>query len=169
MANNKMSGNLLGVKIKNEFISCEISCELNFETDMRAVSSIASGRWKDFIPGLRSWNVNVNAAMLLRMAGTGINTILNAFITGEKMDIEFSTKRLDLPNFIIRGQVYVQSGSISGSVNSLANWNTILQGSGPFTIAINDNIVYAISATLNDDTILEDGNENFIVSSNYDN
>lgn len=166
MANNKMSGNLLGLKVNGTFISCEISCEFNFDADLRGASPVDAGRWKEWIPGVRSWNITLNAAMLIRMAGTGVNTILNAFLMGEKVDVVFGVRRTDIPSFSITGKAHIQNGSIAGGVNTLATWNTTLQGDGPFTAQINENIVYAISTVLDDTEILQDGNGDIVVGTN---
>lgn len=161
MANNKMSGNLLGLKINDTFISCEISCEFNFDADLRGASPVDAGRWKEWIPGVRSWNINLNAAMLMRMTGTGVNTILNAFLTGEKLSIVFGVRRTDIPHFSISGNAHVQNGNIAGGVNTLATWNTTLQGDGPFTVDIHDVLTLLATDTLGTG-ILDDGGDNLI-------
>lgn len=167
MATNRMSGNLLGLEIDGTFVSCETSCELSFETDLLPASATMSGRWKEFISGTRSWSVSVNAGMLIRMSGTGLNTILNAFITGERMSIKIKTKFQDsIPSFAIVGYVRLRNGGLNASVNSLANWNATLDGDGPFNAEINENVVYAISTVLDDTEVLEDGNGSLIVSNN---
>ena len=163
MANNKMSGNLLGLEINGQFISCELSCEFNFEADLRGASPVDAGRWKEWIPGVRSWNISLNAAMLIRMVGTGATTILNAFLTGEIINIRFATRRTDVPDFAIIGKAIVQNGSIIGGVNSLATWNTVLQGNGPFTIIVNENVQFALATDITETELLEDGNSNLIV------
>lgn len=146
MASNRTSGNLLGLQINNEFIACEMSCDFNFETEMLSASPIYTGRWEDSIPGVRSWNISLNAGLLMRMVGAGLPNVINAFMTGEKMAIAFRTKLNDyLPNLVITGNVLVQSGNISSSVNTLASWNVTLKGCGAFNVGINTNIVYALA------------------------
>lgn len=165
-----MPGNVLGLEINGDFVSCETSCEMSFENDLLPASSITSGAWKEYIPGVKSWSVTVNAGMLLRMAGTGLNTILNAFLTGQLMGIRIATKYDDeLPSFAIVGNVRLRTGGFSAAVNSLANWNATLEGDGPFTAEINDNIVFAISTNEDDTQLLQDGLGNLIVSTNSQN
>lgn len=167
MARNKMPGNLLGVQLAGSYISCELQCVFNFEADLRGASPVDAGRWKEWIPGVRSWNITLDAAMLIRMNGTGLNTILNAFLTGERIAVRFGTKNTaNVPSFAIVGNVYVQNGAITGGVNALATWNTVLQGDGPFTAEINENVVFAISTVLDDSEVLQDGNNNIIVGTN---
>jgi predicted secreted protein len=161
-----MSGDLLGLEIAGSFVECETSSDFSFETDMRGASAVTSGRWKEVIPGLRSWSITLNAMMLLRMAGTGVNTILNAFLTGEKMGIRFMVKDPNYPNFIISGNAFVQSGTINGQARTKASWNTTLTGSGPFEVEVNTNMVFAISTNIDDTEVLQDGQENLTVSTN---
>lgn len=161
-----MSGNLLGVKINGNFIDCEMSCEFNFDCDLLPASPLDDGRWKSYISGVRSWNVTVNAAMLMRMAGTGFNTILNAFYSGDLMAISLTTKAQELyPNMTISGNVRLRNGGLSASVNTLANWNATLEGDGAFITSINDNVQFAISTGIQDE-LIEDGNDNLVVSEN---
>ena len=165
----RMPGNLIGLQIGGTFVDCETSCEVAFETDLLAASPQSSGGWKEYIAGVKSWTITLNAGMLMRMAGTGFNTVLNAFLTGQPMDIKVTTKKQDLyPNFTISGSVYLQSGGFSAAVNSLASWNATLQGNGAMSASINDNIVYAISTNLDDSSVLQDGKGNIVAGSNGD-
>lgn len=164
MASNRMSGNTIGLEINGEFVSCETSCEFSFEADLRPASPILSGRWKEFVAGVRSWSVNLNAAMLLRMLdGASVDTVLNAFLTGATLGIRFRVKDPALPNFIISGNVMVQSGSISAPVNTLAGWTVLLTGNGPFTIEVNTNLVYVLATDDVGDVLVQDGVNNLII------
>lgn len=134
MAQQKIKGDLIGLNINGVDVSCETSCEFSFEVDMRAASAIKSGRWKEVIPGVRSWQMSVNANMVLEAAGADATTVLNAVLTGEIMTLRFRTKDSILPEFVIVGEAYVASGGISASVATTATWNTTFIGSGPFTL-----------------------------------
>lgn len=165
MASNRMSGNLIGLEINGEFVTCEMSCDFSYEADLRPASPILSGRWKEFIAGVRSWSVSVNAAMLLRMLdGASVDTVLTAFLTGATLGIRFMVKSAAYPNFIISGNVIVQSGAINASVNTLAGWNAVLTGSGPFAIEVNTNLVYVLATDDVGDELLQDGNDNLIIA-----
>jgi predicted secreted protein len=169
MAQNRMSGNLLGLEINGEFVSCEMSCEFNFETDLRGASPKGVGRWKEVIPGVSSWSISLNAGMLMKMAGASVHTVLNAFLLGEIMIIRLRTRLYDhSPVFAISGQVYVQNGGISASVNARATWNTTLTGNGAFTFETN-NHTELLATDAERLTIMDDGNGNFIsTSEDYD-
>lgn len=165
MANNRMSGNLLGLQIDGEFIACEMSCDLNVEVDLLPASPQEAGRWEAFIAGARGWNIAVNAGMLMRMVPeSGLPKVLNAFITGGNMAVRFTTKDQDIyPNFTVYGNVLLQNAGISGSVGILAGWNATLKGNGPLNIEINTNMLQAISTNLDDSALLGDGNDNIVV------
>lgn len=166
MANNRMSGNLLGLEINGVFISCEISCDFSFEAEMRPASPITSGRWSSSVPGIRSWSINLNASMLLMMLdGASLPVVLNAFFTGALLGVRFMVKNPAIPNFRLYGNAFVQSGAISGTVNVLAGWNVTLKGDGPFEAEINTNVVYVLSTNdTTKDKLVQDGGLNLIVA-----
>jgi predicted secreted protein len=134
MAEQKIKGDLIGLNVNGVDIACETSSDFSFEVDMRAASAIKSGRWKEVIPGIRSWQMSVNANLLLASAGAGATDILNAVLTGEIMVLRFKTRDSIVPEFIIVGEAYVSNGSVSASVGTNANWNATFTGSGPFSI-----------------------------------
>jgi len=158
MSDNRLSGNLLGVQINGEYISCETSCEFNFEADMKGASPVDAGRWKEVIPAVRSWNVTVNAGLLIQAAGASAGTVLSAYLTGEEVIIRFAVKDTLMPAFILEGKAYVNSGTISASVNSKASWNCSFTGSGPFTADIAGMTVQVLATDTTGDDIVEDGN-----------
>lgn len=131
---NRLPGNVLGLEIDDNFVSCETSCEFSFEQDLRGASAIDSGRWKETIQGVRSWSISLNAAMLIASSPADAYTILNAFLTGSRMKIRFRTKFTGFGSFMIVGYVNVQNGGVSAAVNTSSSWNTTLQGDGPFSL-----------------------------------
>lgn len=143
MASNRMSGSLMGLEINGTFIKCELSCEFTYETDLRSASPVDAGRWKEWVPGVRSWSINLNAAMLMRMAGTGVDVVLNAFLTGEILNVRFVPKRLDVPHLEIRGKAFVRSGGINAIANTRSTWTTTLTGHGPFSVTITTPMIWS--------------------------
>lgn len=131
---NRLPGNVLGLEIDDNFVSCETSCEFTFEQELRGASAFDSGRWKENILGIRSWSISLNAAMLIESAPTDATTILNAFLNGTRMKIRFRTKFAGYGNLMIVGYVQLQSGGISAAVNTSSSWNTTLVGDGQFSL-----------------------------------
>lgn len=134
MPSNKLSGNLLALEIDGEFVSCETSCEFSFDNDLRGASATNSGGWKEWISGVKSWSISLNAAMLLASAPSDVTTILNAFLFGSRMRIRFRTRFPGMGSFLVVGYVYVQNGGVGASVNTNSTWNTTLQGDGKFSL-----------------------------------
>jgi len=130
MAGNKLSGNIIGLEISGNFIACETSCEINFDADMRPASPVDAGGWKSFIPGLKGWTVNLNAQMLITSAQANQTTILNAFMSGDRIGIRFASKFTDISNFELKGYAYIQNGGISAAVNTNVGYTTTLLGDG---------------------------------------
>lgn len=157
-----MPGNLIGLEINGNFVSCEMSCEFNYEGELLPASPMQEGGWAEWIMGVKTWNISLNAGMLLRMMGTGLPEVLNAFLKGEKLNIRFGTNRVDMPNFLIVGKVWPGNGTISAGVNARANWNTTFKGDGPFTIEINTNTAYALGTGMKEREALQDGNKNIV-------
>lgn len=130
MATSKLSGNIVGLEINGEFVACETSCEIVFDTDMRPASPPDDGGWKSFIPGISGWSVNLNAFMLISSAPASQATFLNAFMSKSRIGIRVASKFLGISDFEITGYVYVQSGGITASVNSSMGYNMTLLGDG---------------------------------------
>lgn len=164
MPTNRMSGNLLGVELNGEFVSCEMNCVFTFDAEMRGASPVTAGRWKEVIPGVRSWSIQLDAAMLIRQSGTSVGKILNAFMTGELMNVRFMSKvdPTTTPNFMLSGNAFVSGGSITGAANTKAGWSTTLTGSGPFVVDVNSNVLFALS-TGNENEVIGDENKNILV------
>lgn len=127
-------GKLLGVQVGNSFVSCETSCDFNCTVDMLPASAVTSGRWKEFIPGMRGWTVTVNANLLLATQAADVKTVMSAIETGELMGISFATRTGISPHMIISGFAYPQTVSISAPVTGLATSTITFQGNGPTTL-----------------------------------
>lgn len=131
-------GALVGLRINGEYVSCETNCEFNFDVEMLAASAVTSGRWKEFIAGIRSWGMTVDGNLLLASVGADIKTVLSAVLTGEMVELEFRTRGTIAPFFVIAGTALPQSGSITAPGTGKAVWNVVFQGSGPFTVDIEE-------------------------------
>lgn len=127
-------GKLLGVQIGNSFVSCETSCDFNCTVDMLPASAVTSGRWKEFIPGMRGWTVTVSANLLLAKQNADVKMVLQAIESGAKMGISFSTRGGVAPHLIISGFAYPQTAAISAPVSGLATSTITFQGTGPTTL-----------------------------------
>lgn len=129
--NEKIRGKIIGLGINGVKVQCEISSDFSFDVEMRNASAVTSGRWKEVIPGIRSWQMTVNANLLLSATGTGFIDILNILLSGEMVTVMWATNNGD---FVISGTAYLSGGGSQANVNSTAQWNATFIGSAPLSV-----------------------------------
>jgi Phage major tail protein 2. len=126
----KLYGKMMGVTVESKFISCELDSTLNFDKDMVPVSSVQSGKWAEFIPGKRNWQMSINMALLKSKAPQDFKTLYQAWFEDTKITVAFRT-RLNVDQFLIfEGEGYVKSGDASAPRSGLATGNMVIIGSG---------------------------------------
>lgn len=133
-----VKGSMIGMKIGDDFVSCETNSSFDFDVEMLPTSPIDGGRWSSSIPGIRSWTMTVDGNMLLRSVGADIKTVLNAVLTGERLHLEFRTRMGINPEVAISGWAYPQTGNITAPLRGKTTWNVRFQGDGPFEIDVED-------------------------------
>lgn len=133
-----IKGSLIGLKINGVFVSCEVSCDFSTSIDMLPASAVTSGRWKEFIQGIRSWTMSVNGRLLLEAVGADAKTILVGIDSGLPFFLQFATKASASSEFILSGVALPQNLNISAGNIGKANWNAVFQGSGPLTTTFED-------------------------------
>lgn len=129
--NEKIRGKIIGLSVNGKKVQCEISSDFSFDVEMRNASAVTSGRWKEVIPGVRSWQMTVNANLLLSATGTGFVDILNILLSGEMVTVMWATNNGD---FVISGTAYLSGGGSQANVNSTAQWNATFIGSAPLAV-----------------------------------
>lgn len=134
-----IAGNLIGLMINGAFISCETSCQINFNQVMIPSSAIDSGGWAEFVAGLRSWTIAVNGNLLLEAVPSDIKAIIQTgFINQYPMFANFSTSPSEDIQLSFSGAVLFSQGSISAASTGNANWTATLQGVGALTATYQD-------------------------------
>lgn len=134
-----VAGSIIGLKVNGSFISCEVSCTFNFTIDLLDSSAIDSGRWKEFIQGIRSWTMTVNGNLLLQAVPSDIKAIITTgLMQGLPVFVEFSTRPSSEIQMILSGAALLQSGSINGPASGSANWTCQFQGTGALKTTFND-------------------------------
>lgn len=132
-------GKFLGLKVNGAFVSCETSCSISFDVNMLAASAVDSGGWKEFIAGIRGWQVTVDANLLLEAVPADIKAIITTgLINRLPMFIQFSTRPSVEIQMILSGAVLLASGSITAPAKGNATWNISFQGTGPLTTTYHD-------------------------------
>lgn len=139
MASNAIKGNRINLSFNGLNISCQQSCELNFDSEMIGASSVSSGRWKEVIQGLRSWSINVNAKVLKNnTSGADIRNVIQAYLSGQRVFVEMKSSTGSLVELTFSGYVIVQGGAIQAPATGDATWNGVFQGTGPLTTNVED-------------------------------
>lgn len=134
-----VAGRLLGLIINGAFVSCETACTFNFDTDMIAASAVDSGRWKQWVQGIRSWGVTVNGNLLLESVGSDIKTIIQSgFLQGMTFYLQFSTRPGATTELVFSGAGLVKGGQISAPATGVATWSVTFNGTGALTANYRD-------------------------------
>lgn len=133
------AGRLIGVQAGGSFMSCEISATLSLTQEMLACAAVDSGRFAEYIAGLRGWSINVNGGLLLEAVGADIKTILltNYFDT-IPLTVAFSTRPNTDLELIFSGVALFTSGDITAPSDGGATWTIQLQGTGPLSHTIQE-------------------------------
>jgi len=134
-----VAGSILGLKANGAFVSCELSCSINFDRELLPATAVDSGGWKEFIYSVRSWSVSVNGNLLLEAVGSDIKSFLNAgYFESRTIYIQFSTRPSSDIQLVFSGTALFQSADITGANTGKANWNAKLQGSGKLAMTFQD-------------------------------
>lgn len=134
-----VAGRLIGVQIGGSFVKCEISSTISFDQEMLPASAVDSGRWAEFLKGLRQWKIAVNGGLLLEAVGADIKTMLLAgYFDDMPMVAMFSTRPTATLELIFSGAVLFNSGDITAGSTGAAIWNANLQGTGELSHTMQD-------------------------------
>lgn len=139
MANNVIKGNRINLYFNGLVISCQTSCELSFDAEMIGASAVSSGRWKEFVAGIRSFSFNVNAKVLKNnTSGADIRNVLAAYLSGNRVLIEMKSTTGELNELTFSGYCLLQNGGIQAPSVGSSTWNGTFQGTGALTTNIED-------------------------------
>lgn len=139
MASNVIKGNRINLSWNGLNISCQTACELSFDAEMIGASSVTSGRWKEFVAGIRSWSLTVNANVLKNnTSGADIRNVLAAYLSGQRVFMEMKSTTGELVELIFSGYILVSNGGIQAPSVGSATWNGTFQGTGELTTNIED-------------------------------
>jgi predicted secreted protein len=131
-------GRLIGLKVNGIFISCELSCDFNFQAEMLPASAIDSAAWKEFIAGIRSWSMGVSGQLLAEAVGADFKTILNSFFTRIPVLVIWGTRPSATTQLSMSGSALVSGGSATGPNKGAATYTITFQGTGPLTTNFED-------------------------------
>lgn len=132
-----IAGRLIGLSANGDFFACETSSEFNCTADMLPATSPLSGRWKEFIPGNRTWTMAVNQKLLLESVQDA-KSMLHVIFSGLPVYLQFRTKMGVEPEMIIYGSAYPQSVNFSAPGQGAATTQISFQGTGPVNTNFED-------------------------------
>lgn len=132
-------GKFLGLKVNGAFVACETNCSISFDVNMLAASAVDSGGWKEFIAGIRGWQVTVDANLILAAVASDVKAIITTGLMNRlPMFIQFSTRPSVEIQMILSGAVLLASGSITAPAKGNATWTVSLQGTGALQTTYHD-------------------------------
>src|SRR5690606_17472314 len=129
-----VQGALTGITLNGDFFACESTCTLNVAVDFINAASTESGRWREVVPAMRSWDITVEGNLLLTGLGANAPRVMQAIFDGELLDVAFATLSGVSPKLFIGGKAYASGNSLTGPSKGNATWVVTLIGSGPLTM-----------------------------------
>lgn len=133
-------GRLIGLEIDGHFVTCETQCDLTFEDELLPASNPDSGRWREYLNGVRNWSISLNANTVLDgLSGTDLQYVFAKFLAGGKVGVKFRTipvSGITMPEFIVSGNTLIRRGNVAAPSVGMSTWGITLQGTG----AMNANI-----------------------------
>lgn len=132
-----IAGRLIGIAANGTFFACETASEFNCSADMLPATSPLSGRWKEFLPGNRSWTMTVNQR-LLSDSVQDAKSMLHVLFSGLPVYLQFRTRTGINPEMIIYGNAYPQAINFSAPAQGMAHTQITFQGSGPVNTNFED-------------------------------
>ena len=129
--------NLSGSGLTNAVIDCETGSTLNLSVNMLEATCKGNldddGRpFKEFVPGVISWDFAVNLIIELGEAGVDVFEAITFLKGGDIFGIELSS---DAQAFAIGGNGTINNVSATLNNNDTASGSLTLNGNGPLTIA----------------------------------
>lgn len=125
-----LRGELYGIRIGQDYLPCEIDCEITITTDMIEKSGSHGGRYKHFRAGYINWAISANARLVLGLLQSNSNALLEAQRNGLELEVFISARQSNTNTFDIGGTVLISSQQLSFGNRGFASHNLTMQGTG---------------------------------------
>lgn len=128
-----MNGRILGIKIGDTFVPCEMSCDISIDGERIATSSKENGNWRNSIAGYRSWKASVNGKFELNSAEAseaGSLGLIQAIIDGVNVELVMTLRIDSTQSLLIGGIAGTTNISISAGSTGEATWSGNFDGVG---------------------------------------
>lgn len=151
-------GKLIRVKIKGEYVPCELSCEVQVNQELFQVTNNTNGRAKSFKKGYYDWSVVLEGRLHVSDNAGASQSILG-YILGEDEEIELNILSND-PNgapFILIGNAIPTTWQMTAGNTGFATSSSTFQGSGELRqdFDLYFRIINAMPADADYDTIVD--------------
>lgn len=135
MASGAIEGKLLGLMVDGEFTTCEVSCSIRVSNQLLDASGENNGNWVHNIEGYKSWQMSVNARLMINSSPAGFSQIFKKNLLAQQQYEVVIANRIsdDIPEFIIRGMARIQDLDMNALSDSKADYSITFIGNGPFT------------------------------------
>lgn len=129
-------GKLIRLKVNDEYIPCELSCEITVNQEALQVTNTAQGRAKSFIRGYYDWTVTVNGRFTSGDVVSSSTSLLNKILEDGNgvvtLDI-ISNEYFENP-VLITGDAIITSWNMNAGNTDWASNSVVFQGSGELTM-----------------------------------
>lgn len=148
---------MLGLKVGNDFVTCEIGLTLNFQNEMLNCSSSVSGNWEYSRIGYKSWSASVDGKLVVSVLKGSFNSLFDAYLNDEQLTIMIQNRDADGQPFAIWGKALIQQGSLEAGNSGKAGWQIQFKGQGALSseIELFWNIINAQPATADKPAIVD--------------
>lgn len=125
-----IDGKLIGMRIGNDFVPCELSCTIAFEVEKLNRSSSENGDWAYHRNGYKSWTASVDGKLLVSSLGSSFNSLFAAYKSGTELTLAIQNRNLDGQPFVLIGQATVRQGQLEAGNTGKARWQMQFTGQG---------------------------------------
>lgn len=121
---------LYGIRVGNDFVPCELDCELNVTRDMINKSGSAYGSYRHYRYGYISWTITCNARAVVSVLNSSFNNLLRSQLSGQEIEVYISARQSNTVNIDIGGTVLIPSQTLNFGNSGFANHSITFQGTG---------------------------------------
>lgn len=131
-----LRGNIYGVKVGDDFVSCELGCELSITREMINKSGSWSGQSKAFRYGYYEWSITCDGNSFLGAIQSSLNNLMEAQLAGIELDVMISARVSNTQQFDIGGKVLIPKLSVLFPNTGMSTFNVTFQGTGDLNVNI---------------------------------
>jgi len=128
MASTKINGTKVGLYISSTLLGAATSHTLSVSSDMADVTTKDSGGWKEIIPALKEWSIDIDALVAWDQTGKSAKDIFDALTNRTLLSVKLRTAVTGDEAFY--GDVYVTSFEKNSGMEEGETYSLSLEGTG---------------------------------------